>query len=790
MDNKKLVGVCIVNKNYNYGSILQSYATLMKLEEMGVNYEIIDYNHPQNIKFYLKAINRFRSKDMVYSKIRSLKKKIGKKIHPDFAKNDAIRRHIFDDFISAHFVSFSKPIRDYEELQKYSTKFSDVLVGSDQLWLPSGLDTNFYNLMFVPDNINKIAYSASFGVSKIPSYQKIKTKTFLERINHISVREQAGADIIKELTGREAKVILDPTMIVDRKAWDKNILDQRIVEEKYIFCYFLGNNPSQRDEVKKLAEKKDLTIVVLKHLDEYIPSDEKFGDISLYDVGPNEFVNLIRHAEYICTDSFHGSVFSIIYHKQFISFNRYSKGKNSRNSRLDTLFSNIGISRRFDGNIIHEIDKEIDWELVEERLENFRRDSLQFINTALKIEEEKENEGKSIIQDFFICKESECTGCSVCASVCPRNAIIISKNANGFYIPKINNAMCIKCNSCIKICPTNNQPTLNGPTKAYAYQNSDEIRFNSTSGGFFNAIACKIIDEGGVVCGAAFDKDMILRHTIVEKKEDLEPLQKSKYVQSATTGIYQKIKEYLNEGKTVLFVGVGCQAAALRNYIGINERLIIIDLVCYGVPSSGLFEDWIKYIEKKYNNLVVDVRFRDKSYGYATPNVKILFENGKSIECCRDSNIYTNLFFRHLSIRTSCYSCRFKTIDRASDLTLGDLWLINKYDPTKDDNKGTTCVFAHTKKGLDICNQLCMFEIDNQDIINEDAGKLVECVVPARGTNSFWKKYKEDGFDSLINIYEKKSLKVSIKYFVKKIMNLFGISKVWYKKSKKSKLMK
>lgn len=383
MGKSKLVGLCIVHRNHNYGSILQSYATLMKLDELGVDYEIINYSHPKTAKFYISALGRLASKDTVYSKVRSLKRKIGKKIHPEYAKNDAVRGRKFEEFISANFRKFSKPINDYEELQKYANKYSDVLVGSDQMWLPSGLGTNFYNLMFVADDINKIAYSASFGVSTIPEYQRGKTKEYLERIQHISLREEAGQKIVKELTGRDVPVILDPTMIVSKEQWDKSIEDSIIVDQKYIFCYFLGNNPEQRAEVKNLAELKKMKIVVLRHLDEYIPEDEKFGDIALYDVGPAEFVNLIRHAEYVCTDSFHGSVFSIIYHKLFVSFNRYNGGTNSRNSRLDTLFRNIGISRRYEKNLVNEVDKHVDWDVVDQKLANMRSKSSEFLIEAL-----------------------------------------------------------------------------------------------------------------------------------------------------------------------------------------------------------------------------------------------------------------------------------------------------------------------------------------------------------------------------------------------------------------------
>ena len=379
------VGLCIVYKNNNYGSILQSYATLLKFRSMGMDCEIIRYNPKKNMTFYLKSAPRLLNRDMAYAKVRAFKRKVGKKKHKEYARNDAIRAAAFRQFVDENFGPFSDVIETYSDLKQYAKKYSDVIVGSDQLWLPSGLATNFYNLMFVPDEVIKISYSASFGVSKIPFYQKGRTKAYLDRIDHLSVREQSGAKIIKELTGRNAEVILDPTMIIDRSVWDENIPDRDLVGKKYIFCYFLGDNPDQREEVQKLAKHSGLPIVVLRHLDEYIASDESFGDEALYDVGPREFVNLIRHAEFVCTDSFHGSVFSIIYRKQFVSFNRYKASSNSRNSRLDTLFSNIGLDRRFRGDLVKEVSDFIDYESVESRLEEIRAHSNEYIERAFSL---------------------------------------------------------------------------------------------------------------------------------------------------------------------------------------------------------------------------------------------------------------------------------------------------------------------------------------------------------------------------------------------------------------------
>lgn len=379
------LGLCIVYKNWNYGSILQSYATLLKLQELGIRYEIIRYEKKKNFSFYIKSLPRLLNKDLRYSKLRTLRRKIGKKTHPEFATNDRIRSQVFQNFVDNYFDGFTETLHSYEDLKKKAQDFDAVLVGSDQLWLPSGLETNFFNLMFVPTDVRKISYSSSFGVSNIPTYQNKKTIDYLKRIEYISVREYSGKKIIKSLIDRDVPVILDPTLNITKECWDKHIPLVRQIDEEYIFCYFLGNSPEYRKEAEKLSIETGLKIVTLRHMDEFVLKDENFGNFAPYDVGPVEFVNLIRNAMYVCTDSFHGSVFSIMYHKQFISFNRYgNKSKNSRNSRLDSLFYQLGIERRFKYNIITEIKDPINYLEVEKRLSDIRKNSITYLEEALK----------------------------------------------------------------------------------------------------------------------------------------------------------------------------------------------------------------------------------------------------------------------------------------------------------------------------------------------------------------------------------------------------------------------
>lgn len=383
--NMSKVGLCIVYKNWNYGSMLQSYATLLELKKLNVEYEIIRYERKKDMQFYATSLHRLLLPDMRYSKIRSVKKKLGKKINKEFAQNDEIRARVFEQFRKKYFDNFSPVIRSYSELNKYANNFDSVLVGSDQLWLPSGLDTNFFNLMFVPDEINKIAYAASFGVSRIPDSQKIRTAKYLKRIENISVREYSGQKLIEDLTERVIPVIVDPTLVIDKDAWDVNIPVERKIKEDYIFCYFLGDNPDQREEAIKLSKETGLKIVTLRHLDEFIKADEEFGDFAPYDIGPAEFINIIRYASFVCTDSFHGSVFSIINHKKFISFNRYgNNSRNSRNSRLDSLFNQIGVDRRFKGDIVQNMFQDIDYDKVEEKLKELRCYAENYLINALR----------------------------------------------------------------------------------------------------------------------------------------------------------------------------------------------------------------------------------------------------------------------------------------------------------------------------------------------------------------------------------------------------------------------
>ena len=381
----KKLGICACYQHKNYGSQLQSYATTVELARRNIDFEIIRYKKKTTPLLLIKSLPRLLNPIFINDRIiETSQKKMMLKLHPQLAQDNAVRNAAFDKFSQSRFKKLSPVYYGYEQLKEQSKKYTAVMVGSDQLWSPSGITSNFYNLMFADDNTVKISYATSFGVSQInPKYHKIYN-TFLNRLDFISVRENSGKKIVEELSSNKAEVVCDPVILLDAEQWLKEIPNKRLYDEPYIFAYFLGKSAEYRDAVTKFAKQKDLKIVTEPHMDSYNKADENFGDYTPFDIGPAEFVNLIRNAEYVFTDSFHGSVFSMLYQKQFLVFNRYSdNSSSSKNSRIDSFCKNYVLSdRRYNGNIA-DVENKINYEDVLGKVDEHRQKSKAFLDRAL-----------------------------------------------------------------------------------------------------------------------------------------------------------------------------------------------------------------------------------------------------------------------------------------------------------------------------------------------------------------------------------------------------------------------
>lgn len=380
-----------INYNYpDYGGMLQAYASYRKIRDLGYDPEAININaisgdiRNRKIKYFVKNLLDI---SIVKEKSQIVIKKVRTKFDKELNHNLSKRYVAFDNFYKSHF-EVSREYKNWQELSKGCEQYSSVVVGSDQLWLPSNIAGNYYTLSFVPDNINKVAYATSFGVSNIPKSQKEKTSNFLGRINYLSAREESGQRIIKEYTGRNVQLVCDPAMLLTAEEWLKDVSKERIIEDKYIFCYFMGNNHWQRDFVKELKKRTGYKIIALLHLDQYIKTDEDYVDYAPYDISPTDFINLIKNSEIICTDSFHGTVFSLIYSKKFFTFMRFSeKATLSTNSRINTLLKRVGAEDRLvvkNSDVDELLKQYIDFGVIQDRINIFRNESLNYLKSALE----------------------------------------------------------------------------------------------------------------------------------------------------------------------------------------------------------------------------------------------------------------------------------------------------------------------------------------------------------------------------------------------------------------------
>ena len=381
----------------NYGSQLQAFATQEAFVKLGLEHEtiMIDGLLPEiNKAKYKYFLSKILDVNTVKDKMATVRKLLAKKRNPEYARNLEVRYGMFRDFASNMFTLSSK----YDSkalLGESAHDYAAFVVGSDQLWLPSNIAADYYTLNFVPDGVCKIALATSFGISVLPEKYGRKAGEFLNRIDYVSVRETSGQKLVKQWADRDVPVVCDPTIMFDADGWKKAIGadgdGKRFANgEKYLFVYFLGNNPWEREIVKRVRKETGLKIVQIAHSDEYVKSDEGFADFTPYNVGPREFVELIRDAEYVFTDSFHCSVFSMLNSKRFFTFPRYSNdGPASTNGRLYSLLSLVKQEKRMVRksdvfNVSDRLKEEVDYKVVHSELDKLRQFTWNWLEKALK----------------------------------------------------------------------------------------------------------------------------------------------------------------------------------------------------------------------------------------------------------------------------------------------------------------------------------------------------------------------------------------------------------------------
>ena len=385
-----MVALAINYDYHDYGGMLQAFAMQRALTKIGVDSEAIDFDCLKgdiNKRKWQYFLSNIFDVTIVKEKGRVIAKKIRTKLNGDLKEKFAERDAAFDAFCKESF-KVSRKYGTWQDLTDGCCEYDAVIVGSDQLWLPSNVAGDYYTLNFVPDDVRKIAYATSFGIGAVPEKMKGQYAQYLSRIERLSARETSGQDIIKQCTGRDVPLVCDPTMLLEKEDWSEIATEKRIIKDDYVFCYFMGDNPEHREFVKRLAKAKDLKIVALLHLDQYIANDKEYVDYSPYNINPADFVNLVKNANYVCTDSFHGTVFSIIFSKNFFTFKRFNKKASlSTNTRLTSLLNRLGLNERlYTGE--ESVDSNLDvsnYDQVQRNLQAFRADSFEYLRKSIGI---------------------------------------------------------------------------------------------------------------------------------------------------------------------------------------------------------------------------------------------------------------------------------------------------------------------------------------------------------------------------------------------------------------------
>lgn len=304
-------------------------------------------------------------------------------------------------------------------------------------------------------------------------------------------------------------------------------------------------------------------------------------------------------------------------------------------------------------------------------------------------------------------EKRHCCGCGSCSNACPKHAISMEPDEEGFLYPRVDHAICIGCGVCVRKCPVlTEQPKNDAVEVCYAQWSDEETRLASVSGGAFTELARYAFARGGVVFGAAYGEDMAVRHVAVEDEEGLSALRGSKYVQSQVGDCYAQVRRLLEQGRFVLFSGCPCQVAGLYAYLGKGDwdNLLTADLLCHGAPSQALFR---RYLEEDYGlENVADVKFRDKSaFGWSS-NMNVYLADGAVRREWGTVDPYYRMFSACLANRPFCSICKFSRVPRVGDFTLGDWWGIGRYDRELDDRSGTSLVMVNNVRARAVFDEI------------------------------------------------------------------------------------
>ena len=357
-------------------------------------------------------------------------------------------------------------------------------------------------------------------------------------------------------------------------------------------------------------------------------------------------------------------------------------------------------------------------------------------------------------------KNLKCSGCTACFAICPKDAITMQADSEGFKYPVIDKNKCIDCGLCCKVCPLENMygNFVKDKTSFACSAKDENFTKQSSSGGVFAILANMYIKEQAVIYGAAFDYNWNVCHIRADKKDELKRLYTSKYVQSDIGNTFRQVKNDLDNGKKVLFAGTPCQVAGLKSYLQKDYlNLLVVDFICHGVPSPLVWQRYIDKLEQDLKSKITEISFRDKKDGWKSFNFKLMTANGDVFYEKHGDNTYMKGFLKDLYLRPSCYDCKFKTLQRASDITLADFWGIEKIISDMNIDEGVSLCWSSSEKGkqvlADVLNRTDYYEVKLREAIKHNSS-AIKSVEMHKNRDKFFEEVNNSDAD-IISLIEK-----------------------------------
>ena len=715
---KKKVGIATLHTAINYGVYLQAYAMQRKVEDFGYDAEIIHY--VKRTESGSSSSKSSKIKRLLLHPIKT-KKIIDNKVMKS-GENFSRRSFAFSKFASKNF-NLTRLCNDMNDAEEIAKKYDACVCGSDQIWNPVHTDCNpYYFLQFVPAE-KRIAYAPSVACETIPEKYLEDFKNYISSFSSISVRESSGASLVEKITGRKCENTVDPTLLYDKNFWNEFAYPERLEKEPYVFCYFLGGTEIHKKALNKIEKELGKKIVISPF--DYEINSLKKGEKIYADI--KEFLTLVRDADFVLTDSFHGMAFSVNFRKNFAVVKRADTDA-GKHTRVNDFLSKIKLADRIvtDENLQDFKFSEINYEESGKILEEWVKSSSDYFENSLKkvLKKTEEKEKKNI----SVLPEGSCYGCTACKEICPKNAIEMKKNSLGYLYAEVDENKCINCGLCLKKCEVikeNVSRCDDFETNCFiAWMKDEEKIVKSSSGGMFYALAEKAIEEKSYVAGAVYTDDFKGVKTIVTNDiEDVKKMRGSKYFQSDKGNVFSEVKKLLEENKKVFFSGSPCECAAIRTFLGKDyENLTTMSYICHGPSAPEVLKKYIEEIEEENESKVNFFTTRYKKDGKHLPlYLKADFENGKGILEEYAPSHLARIFMSGCAMRNSCLNCKFKSLPVFSDIYVGDLggkyYPVDKYNPA-----GASCVFVSSEKGKKALENIK----DRINFVDADVDKMIQ----------------------------------------------------------------